>query len=287
MRLIAAGFLAALAVAAWALWSGGAFGALAWWALQQQRAFQAALAGAIQALRAGEPAALASLLGLCAAYGFLHAVGPGHGKLLVAGAAVGTRATALRMGLIAVAGSMAQAVVAILAVYGAFLVFQASARGAADVDAWLEPLAGGLIALIGGWLLVRGLGGLAGLRRAGCGHAHGPTAAEAARASGLGAALALVGAMAVRPCTGALVVLVVAWSMDLAAAGAAAAVAMGLGTAAFTVLVAVAAVTSRDAAFLTAGDGPVARLLSPALQVLAGGAILAIGTALAYGALAA
>jgi nickel/cobalt transporter (NicO) family protein len=67
-----------------------------WWLAQTQQALQAALAGHFQALRGGDPAAFRSLLGLCAASGFLHAPGPGHGKALVAGGTPGTRATALR-----------------------------------------------------------------------------------------------------------------------------------------------------------------------------------------------
>ena len=78
-----------------------------------QQALQAALAGRLQDLRAGEGTAFWSLLALCAGYGFLHALGPGHGKVLISGAAVGTRATALRMGMIALAGSLAQAAAAI------------------------------------------------------------------------------------------------------------------------------------------------------------------------------
>jgi ABC-type nickel/cobalt efflux system permease component RcnA len=68
--------------------------------------------------------------------------------------------------------------------------------------------------------------------------------------------------------------------MDLAGAGALAVLAMGLGTAAFTILVALLAVGSRDAAFLTAGDGRAARMLAPTLQIGAGTLILAVGTIL-------
>ena len=78
----------------------------------------------------------------------------------------------------------------------------------------------------------------------------------------------------------------IAWRMGLPAAGAAAALAMGLGTAAFTLIVAWLAVTSRDAAFLGAGEGRAARLLAPALQIGAGGLMLVVGGALAAGGLA-
>jgi ABC-type nickel/cobalt efflux system permease component RcnA len=104
------------------------------------------------------------------------------------------------------------------------------------------------------------------------------------RVGGTGATLALVGAMAARPCTGALFLLVIAWRFDLAAAGAVGVVAMGLGTAAFTLLVAVLAVAGRDTALFAAGGGRAGRLLAPGLQLAAGGVILGAAGALAFAA---
>lgn len=295
MRLTAGILLGLAGLAALGLWAAGGFEALGWWALRQQQAAQAMLAARIQALRAGDPAAFWSLVGLCAGYGFLHALGPGHGKALIAGAAVGTRATARRMALIAVAGSLAQATVAIAIVYGALALFAATARGTVEgTEHWATLLGNLAVALVGAWLLARGLRALrprgrarrvAGHAHCGCGHAHGPTPEEAARATTLRATLGLVAAMAARPCTGALVVLVLAWRFGLPGAGIAAVVAMGLGTAAFTGLVALAAVSGRDAAFLAAGEGGRARLLGPGLQIAAGTLILGIGGTLALAAL--
>lgn len=290
------GLLLALgALALVALWATGTLGALGWRIAELQRALQGLLAGEIAALRGGERAALAGLIGLCGAYGFLHALGPGHGKALIAGAAVGTRATARRMALIALAGSLAQAGVAVAAVYGGFTLLGVTARGlTGGVAAWLEPVGNIAIALIGAWLLARGVRALRApaaldgrhghAHGPDCRHAHGPTPAEAEQATSLGATLALIGAMAARPCTGAIFVLVIAWRMGLPGAGAAAALAMGLGTAAFTALVGWLAVGSRDAAFLSAGGGG-ARLLAPSLQIAAGGLIVAISVLPAVGAL--
>jgi ABC-type nickel/cobalt efflux system permease component RcnA len=287
-RLIAGLGLTLLIGTGLALWASGAFQALAWWALQQQRELQAALGTHVQAMRAGQSAAFWSLIGLCAAYGFLHAVGPGHGKVLVTGAAIGTRVSALRMSLIALAGSLGQALVAIAVVYGAFVVFQTTARGAAEGgEAWIGPIGNAVIALIGAWLVARGITALRSPEAVACGHDHHPDPEAVARAEGLGPTLALVAGIALRPCTGALFVLVVAWRMELAGAGALAVLAMGLGTAAFTILVALLAVGSRDAAFLTAGDGRAARLIAPTLQIGAGALILTVGTILFCAALVA
>jgi ABC-type nickel/cobalt efflux system permease component RcnA len=239
MRLTAGLLLALAGLAALALWAIGGFQAIGWWVVQQQHAVQSALAGRIQALRAGEPAALWSLIALCAGYGFLHALGPGHGKALVAGAAVGTGATARRMALVATAGSLGQAAVAIALVYGALAIFEATARGTvAAADRWVAPAGNLAVALIGAWILWRGLRAL-GAARSGahahdhgqsCGHAHGPDPAEVARATGPAATLALIAAMAARPCTGALVVLIFALAQGLVWAGVMATFAMALGT---------------------------------------------------------
>jgi nickel/cobalt transporter (NicO) family protein len=274
--------LAVLALAV--LWLSGTYAALGVWALEQQRALQGLLAQQIQDIRAGRSGAFWGLMALSAGYGFVHAVGPGHGKILVAGAALGTAASARRMAAIALAGSLAQALFAIALVYGAFLIFQASARAAIGIEATIEPLGHLVIALVGAWLVSRGLWAAWHPRSScGCGHDHGPDprAARSLREAG-----ALVAAMAARPCAGALIVLVLAWSMGLAAAGAAAVIAMGLGTASFTVTLAVLAVTGRDAAFLSAGPASAARRVGPALQVGAGATILIVSGALLCTALA-
>lgn len=280
MRLnLLLGAVVALAVAF--AWQAGGLQLLAWWLLGLQRGLQSLLAAQVAALRAGEPHALLALVGFCAAYGFLHAVGPGHGKLLVGSAAVGTGATARRMAAIAVAGSFAQSLVAIALVYGGLAVVGATARATVGAsEAWAVPVGNAAVAAIGARIVVRGVRGWRALpppgahdhdhhHACGCGH-HGPHPREAAEAQGLPGILALVGAMAARPCTGAMMLLAIAWSTGLAAAGAAGALAMGAGTAAFTVIVALLAVLGRDTALARLGGRAGGRRLLPALQVAAG-----------------
>lgn len=55
------------------------------WAVQQQRAFQNELALAVHSIRSGDITAWFALLAAAGGYGFVHAVGPGHGKYLIAG----------------------------------------------------------------------------------------------------------------------------------------------------------------------------------------------------------
>ncbi len=193
---------------------------------------------------------------------------------------------------IAVAGSLAQAAVAILLVYGGFAIFEATARATVgSIEAWVTPVGHAALAVVGLWILARGVRAwwrgrvLAHDHGAGCGcgHAHGPDPEAVQRARGWGATLALVGAMAARPCTGALFVLAIAWQMGVAGAGAAAVVAMGLGAAAFTAIVALLAVSGREAALFSAGGGRVGRTAAPVLQIGAGGLLVLAGALLLVG----
>jgi len=66
---------------------------------------------------------------------------------------------------------------------------------------------------------------------AACGHHHGPTADQIARAGSLGTAVGVILSIGMRPCTGAVLVLVLAHVLNVVAVGALAVLAMSLGTA--------------------------------------------------------
>ncbi|MEW2913774.1 hypothetical protein [Leisingera sp. JC11] len=305
--------IAALGVAALALWLwgfGGA-GAVTAWAAEGQREAQNAMARGLRALRAGEPGALMALLSLCFAYGFFHAAGPGHGKLVIGGYGMGKPVPLLRLAGLALASSLAQAATAVLLVAGGLLLLdwgrEQLTSAAEDV---LAPLSYGLIALVGVWLLARGLRRLLASRRvqaaghpghhhdgnghdhghrrghdhdhgggacASCGHRHGPTAEEAANVHSLRDALAIVGAVALRPCTGAVFLLLLTWRMGVLWAGIAGAFAMGVGTATVTVAVAVAAVTMRKGA-LAQMQGTGALRAAAVLEILAGAVVAVLAS---------
>lgn len=91
-------------------------------------------------------------------------------------------------------------------------------------------------------------------------------------------AVVLVGAIAVRPCTGALFVLIIAWRMDIMAAGIAGTFAMGLGTAAITMATALAATWLRRSSVDRLGallPDPVRAARLMALTECAAGAVIA------------
>lgn len=298
------------------IWLMGGLEVLARLAAEAQRALQAPLAGAVRAVRAGEPAAWAALLAVCFGYGVVHAAGPGHGKFVIGGYGVARRVPLGRLAGVALAASLAQAGVAVGLVYAGVMALGWTrermvglAEGALTVASWVA------IGLVGLWLVGRGLRGL--LRQGavpvavpdhgpgdghphafahhhhdhdhhhgpecGCGHAHGPNPAQVAAATGWRDMLALIGGVAVRPCSGALFLLILTFQMGIGAAGVAGAFAMGLGVALVTVGVAGLAVWSREGALAGLGEARVWRIL-PLVEVAGGGLIAAFALGMVLGA---
>jgi ABC-type nickel/cobalt efflux system permease component RcnA len=289
--LICLTIAAAAGTAVWMLQSSG----LTHWVVAQQRAFQSVMADGVFGLKTGSPGAWGLLLGAAASYGFVHALGPGHGKYLIGGVGLGASVSTLRLTSLALISSLAQALWAIALVYGGFFLLELSAERMTNLaEDVLAPISYAAIGLVGAILIWRGLRALA-VRphhaaaqthdhdhdQGDCGcHSHGPTPDQAASVASVRDAVVLVTSIAVRPCTGAIFLLVIAWQMDIQAAGAAAAIVMGLGTAALTSLVALSSVTARRLALTSAL--PLSRLhvAVPALQVVTGAAIAAISLAL-------
>lgn len=279
--LIAA--LAGLLALAWWLWGLDGSHKLSAWAAEGQRDVQNAMAGFLRRLKGGDAGALIGLMSLCFAYGFFHAAGPGHGKLLIGGYGAARRVPVVRLGALAILSSLAQAASAVALVYaGVFLLGLKKDEMTGFADNWMEPASYIAIALVGGWLVLRGA---RKLRRewqhrkhhahadgtCSCGHKHGPTAEEAAEVKSLKDALILIGAVAIRPCTGALFLLIITWRMGLDAAGIMGAFAMGLGTASVTLTVAVATVFFRERTLREwGGSGAQLVVLSGMLELGAG-----------------
>lgn len=275
-----------------ALWASGTLAALGAWAAGQQREVQSGLAQAIRAIRAGDTGAWAALLTACFAYGFIHAVGPGHGKVLVAGYGLARRVPVLRLSSLALAASLAQALVAVAIVGLAVLALGwTRERVEGFAEDVVVPAGHLMVAALGLWLVWRGVRGLRALAAPAphhydhdhqtCGHAHGPTAAEVAAVTGWRDAGLLIAGIALRPCTGALFVLILTGAMGIFPAGVAGALTIGLGTASVTVTTAILAVWSREGAFATVSGPGLSRVL-PGVELAAGAIIAAVALQLYF-----
>lgn len=271
--------LAAAAVAA--VWATGGFDALARWAAVEQRAAQGEMAGAIRAIRAGDAGALTGLLALTFAYGFFHAAGPGHGKAVIGGYGLGTRVPVGRLTALALASSLAQGLTAILLVYGGIAVLDFTRERVESLaEQVFAPLSYAAIGAIGLWLLWRGIRGLSRGGHGACGHSHGPSAEAVAQTGTLRDAALIVAAVAMRPCTGALFLLVICWRLGIDMAGILGTFAMALGTASVTVAVALAAAGTRESALMATVSGPGGRQALSILELTAGALVVTAALAL-------
>jgi len=296
-RVIAVSVLVLVAALA-ALYVSGADRVITVWALDGQREAQTAMARGLRALRAGEPSALAGFLAVCFGYGFFHAAGPGHGKLLIGGYGAARSVGALRLSAVALASSLAQGLSAIALVAAGLWLWQIGREAMTDMaDRIFAPLSFAAIALVGVWLVWRGARGLvaAGRDEAGhdhdhgscatCGHTHAPDPAALAQATGWRDTLMLIGAVAIRPCTGALFVLILTAQMGIFAIGVAGTLAMALGTASVTVAVALAAVTLRRGILAGLTDSQMLAWAQPMLELIVGALVAVLATQLALAAL--
>lgn len=293
MRVTEYRFLAVLACLGLAVWLFLPWAEIVRWAATEQREFQNAMARGLRGLRDGDPFALLGLCAATAAYGVVHAVGPGHGKVLLGGAALASGASFRRLALLTLLSSLAQSATAILLV-GA-LVFGAS-LGAGDaanlIETWLVPISTAAIAAIGASLIWRGLRAMQRSQArpephsshdhdhehdhgtCGCGHTHGPSVESVRSLQTSREAIALVASIALRPCTGALFVLVISARFDVFAAGCIAVLAMGLGTSATNLCVAGGGRLARRLAFIGADTGSVRALRVSALLHMMGGTLI-------------
>jgi nickel/cobalt transporter (NicO) family protein len=121
-----------------------------------------------------------------------------------------------------------------------------------------------------------------------CGHSHGPMPSELAGPGGWGRGFTAILTVGIRPCSGAILVLVFALAQGLFWAGIAATLLMGLGTAITVAVIAVVAVSAKDiAARLSAGRDGNGALFMRGIEFAAAGLVLLFGAGLLLGYIAA
>ncbi|MBK3660806.1 nickel/cobalt transporter [Bradyrhizobium diazoefficiens] len=121
-----------------------------------------------------------------------------------------------------------------------------------------------------------------------CGHSHGPTPSELAGPGGWRRGFGAILTVGIRPCSGAILVLVFALAQGLLWAGIAATVLMGLGTAITVAAIAIVAVSAKDiAGRLSAGRDGGGALFMRGIEFAAAALVLLFGAGLLFGYIAA
>ena len=250
------------------------------WVVEKQRVFQNQMAEAVIRMRSGDMLAITTLLVSTATYGFVHALGPGHGKYLIGGVGIGTQIKHLHLISIAVISSTTQALWAIVLVYSAFFFLDvATDKIETFSESLLLPLSYGAITLVGCFLVFRGVRNVLHLNfgttpPTKCTHSHGPNLDQLSNAFSWRERLVLVTSVAIRPCTGAIFLLIITWNLQLQWVGVAAVISMGLGTAALTSIVAISSISARKLVLLESRASGFTKVLLPLLQVIGGALII-------------
>lgn len=259
-------------------------------AIQMQRDLHKDLAAAMRALENAGPAAHWGLISLGFLYGLFHAIGPGHGKVVIS-TYLATHESRLGQGLLlSFLSSLMQGVTAIVLVGAMALILERSLREAQGTGIALEVLSYGLVSLIGLFLMWRSGRNLLHWRRGSskgqaadhsgcCHHHHGPSATDLAATLSVRDTALMVLSVGIRPCSGAILVLILAFATGLVGAGIAAVMAMSIGTGLAVALLATLSVYARKSALTLAGvlsvtDRSLAMLLQTAAFI--GGLLILI-----------
>jgi ABC-type nickel/cobalt efflux system permease component RcnA/ABC-type uncharacterized transport system substrate-binding protein len=268
---------------------------LAGFIARKQAEFYQSLSSTLSRVRQ-DGSALVLLSALAFAYGVFHAAGPGHGKVVIASYLVASGEALKRGILISFASSLAQALTAIALVLVLSAVLGAGAQALGLTAYWLEAGSYAAIAGLGLMLVWRKGRALITMLRGGdvahdCGpgcshHSHIPDPETLAGPFNWRRAVAAVLAVGLRPCTGAIVVLVFSLSQGILWAGVFATFAMAFGTAITVSAIAVLAVMAKSTALRMAAGGN-GVLAVRGLEIMAGLAMVAFGALLLLGMLAA
>jgi ABC-type nickel/cobalt efflux system permease component RcnA len=272
--------------------SRGPLGGMFAWVLDKQQSLQRMLATSVKGLKTDHPMTGAvTLAALSFLYGILHAVGPGHGKTIISSYVVANEETVRRGVIISFIAAGLQALTAVVLVGVLLIALGATGLQVNAWSNQLETISYAMIALVGLYLLSSQLRGVwrrwqgdalvtrveAHPHHDHAHHSHGPhnhhdhhdhhhhhhapgeacdhmvDAQQLAGPFNWRKVMAVVFSVGIRPCTGAILVLVFALTQGLFWAGVAATFAMALGTAITVAVLATLALGSRELALKLGG----------------------------------
>lgn len=263
--------------------------------LAKQAEFYRLLTAAVRASKQ-DGSALFLLGGISFAYGVFHAAGPGHGKAVISSYLLANEANLKRGIGLAFASALAQSLTAIV-VAGAFaLVLGATAATMQRAVFYIEITAYALIIVLGLRLSYQKGRALLAAWRGEPDHAHAAGEAcedghshlpgpEALPRGGVKEWWAAVLSVGLRPCTGAILVLVFSLTQGIFWVGAASTALMGVGTAITVSAIAAVAVFAKHLAVRLAArrEGSDVAIALRAVELVAALALVAFGLALLLG----
>jgi len=298
-------------------------GGIVGWLLSKQSEFYREMSSAIRAAKS-DGSAVWTLLAISFAYGIFHAAGPGHGKAVISSYLVANQETARRGIVLSFASALMQSLVAVVIVAVCAWLLNATAKTMCGAEKAVEIASYALIAAFGARLVWTKGGGFMRALQAGRpapalamaahhhdhdhghhhhhddhhgddhvhdehhGHSHGPTPAELAGPGGWRRGFGAIIAVGLRPCSGAILVLVFALAQGLFWAGIVATFVMGLGTAITVATIAVIAVSAKDLARRLSGASEGGgELVMRGVEFGAAGLVLLFGLGLLLGYIAA
>ncbi len=289
--------LAGAAFALWQHWPQILLQSVIW-----QKGLHQQMTQLLQQVKTDPRQAGAMLMLFSLAYGVLHALGPGHGKVVITTFLATHPArltTTLRLTLLA---SLLQGAVAIGLVTLMLVILQTSSRQLHLSSYWLEKGSYLLVIGLGLWIGARAIKRLWRQRRpraavtihrlraahqhdahCGCAHAHMPSAQQVAGAVSVKTQLLLVASMGLRPCSGAIMMLLFSRVIGVYLWGVLSAMAMALGTA--LTISAIGLLVQRSRALAqrlgaNSGAASTAALAIPLLALIGSALLIAAGLAL-------
>ena len=274
------------------------------WVREKQQVFYGSMSGALRNIRTGSTTTAAwTLMLLSFGYGIFHAAGPGHGKTVISAWLLATENELKRGIVIAFLSSIIQALVAILLVSVLLLVVASAGSTAKDIAGFLESASYAMIGAMGLYLIWTALRPKAHhdhhahdhhdhhhdhshVHDENCGHVHVAEAKQVRGEWSLAKAFSLAFAVGIRPCTGAILVLILANALGIYWAGVASTLVMAIGTFLTVSAIAAIAVYSKKLAMRLAGrDDKWLGWLAFTLRLGGGVAIACLGGLLFLGSL--
>jgi nickel/cobalt exporter len=280
------------------------------WVREKQQEFYGSMSGALRSIRTGSTTTAAwTLMLLSFGYGIFHAAGPGHGKTVISAWLLATENELKRGIVIAFLSSIIQALVAILLVSALLLVVASAGSTAKDIAGFLESASYAMIGAMGLYLIWTALRPKAHhdhhhhhdhahhdhhhhdhdhdhVHDENCGHVHVAEPKQVRGEWSLTKAFSLAFAVGIRPCTGAILVLILANALGIYWAGVASTLVMAIGTFLTVSVIAAIAVYSKRLAMRLAGrDDKWLGWLAFALRLGGGVAIAGLGGLLFWGSL--